>query len=256
MNYYERHLGDYAKDTKHLSMLEHGAYGLLLDRYYSTEEGIPADQVYRVTGAKSKAERAAVDAVLAEFFSLSDGVWIKNRVEEEIQRYLDSIPAEEQKRNNDKERQRRARQRRKELFAELRCHGVIMPWNASLSQLQTELSRVTSVTGHGAVTPIVTCDNTAIHNPVPSPQSPDEDSRRGEDATSVDKAIYADARKIFGKSIGGQVSKAIGLRGKPWVLGVIEACRSKDQEGARAYFAAALNGAHKPDQAEQRKAIP
>ncbi len=25
MNYYERHLGDYAKDTAHLSMLEHGA---------------------------------------------------------------------------------------------------------------------------------------------------------------------------------------------------------------------------------------
>ena len=30
MNYYERHLGDYARDTAHLSMMEHGAYGLLL----------------------------------------------------------------------------------------------------------------------------------------------------------------------------------------------------------------------------------
>ena len=36
MNYYERHLGDYARDTGHLSMLEHGAYSLLLDRYYAT----------------------------------------------------------------------------------------------------------------------------------------------------------------------------------------------------------------------------
>jgi uncharacterized protein YdaU (DUF1376 family) len=33
VNYYERHLGDYAKDAGHLSMLEHGAYSLLLDRY-------------------------------------------------------------------------------------------------------------------------------------------------------------------------------------------------------------------------------
>jgi uncharacterized protein YdaU (DUF1376 family) len=92
-------------------------------------------------------------------------------------------------------------------------------------------------------------------HPIPS-QSEEEDSRRGEDATSVDKALYADARKIFGQSIGGQVSKAIKAHGKPWLLGVIEACRTKDSEQARAYFAAAMNGTHKPDQAEQRKAVP
>lgn len=84
MNYYERHLGDYAKDTAHLSMLEHGAYTLLIDRYYATEAGIPSDQAYRVARARTKDERSAVDAVLAEFFNLRDGVWIKNRCEEEI----------------------------------------------------------------------------------------------------------------------------------------------------------------------------
>lgn len=84
MNYYERHLGDYAKDTAHLSMLEHGAYTLLLDRYYATEKGIPEDQVYRVARARSRKERKAVDAVLSEFFSLNEGVWRKNRVEEGI----------------------------------------------------------------------------------------------------------------------------------------------------------------------------
>lgn len=84
MNYYERHLGDYAKDTGHLSPLEHGVYNLLLDRYYSTESGIPNDQIYRVARANSKDEKAAVDAVLREFFRLKRGVWIKGRVEEEI----------------------------------------------------------------------------------------------------------------------------------------------------------------------------
>lgn len=84
MNYYERHLGDYAKDTGHLTMLEHGAYTLLLDRYYSTEQGIPADQAHRIARARSKEERAAVDSVLAEFFTLTDGVWTKGRVQEEI----------------------------------------------------------------------------------------------------------------------------------------------------------------------------
>jgi uncharacterized protein YdaU (DUF1376 family) len=86
VNYYERHLGDYAKDTAHLSMLEHGAYSLLLDRYYSTEQGIPEDQTHRVARARSKEERAAVDAVLQEFFVLVNGVWINNRTEEEIEK--------------------------------------------------------------------------------------------------------------------------------------------------------------------------
>jgi len=84
MNYYERHIGDYAKNAGHLSMLEHGAYTLLLDRYYSTEKGIPTDQAYKVARAHTKPERAAVDSVLKEFFTLTGGVWMKNRCEEEI----------------------------------------------------------------------------------------------------------------------------------------------------------------------------
>lgn len=86
MNYYERHLGDYAKDTAHLTMIEHGAYGLLLDRYYGTEAGIPADQVHRVARARTREEKSAVDVVLEEFFQLVDGLWINRRAEEEIRR--------------------------------------------------------------------------------------------------------------------------------------------------------------------------
>lgn len=86
MNYYERHLGDYAKDTAHLTMIEHGAYSLLLDRYYGTEQGIPADQAHRIARARTKEEKAAVDVVLAEFFLLVDGIWTNQRAEEEIRR--------------------------------------------------------------------------------------------------------------------------------------------------------------------------
>lgn len=84
MNYYERHLGDYAKDTAHLSMLEHGAYNLLLDRYYSTETGIPASQAHRLARARTKEEKQAVDDVLGEFFTLSGDVWINKRADEEV----------------------------------------------------------------------------------------------------------------------------------------------------------------------------
>jgi uncharacterized protein YdaU (DUF1376 family) len=84
MNYYEHHLGDYAKDTGHLSMMEHGAYRILLDRYYSTERGIQADQAHRLARARSDEECRAVDVVLEEFFELVDGVWLHRRVEREI----------------------------------------------------------------------------------------------------------------------------------------------------------------------------
>ena len=93
MNYYERHLGDYAKDTAHLTVLEHGAYTLLLDRYYATEDGIPANQAHRVARARTKEEKAAVDVVLNEFFVISEGVWTHGRVDKEIEKAKSRIKA-------------------------------------------------------------------------------------------------------------------------------------------------------------------
>lgn len=84
MNYYERHLGDYAKDTSHLSQAEHGAYNLIIDYYYATETGLERKNIYRVGKAKKKTERDAVDFVIAEFFYLENGVYRKRRIEEEI----------------------------------------------------------------------------------------------------------------------------------------------------------------------------
>lgn len=84
MNYYNRHLGDYARFKGHLLPLEHGMMTLLTDRYYTTEEGIPDAQVYRVCHATSADERAAVDTVLAEFFVLRDGIWVSDEIEAQI----------------------------------------------------------------------------------------------------------------------------------------------------------------------------
>ena len=36
MNWYKRYIGDYQRDTGHLSMVEHGSYTLMLDTYYAT----------------------------------------------------------------------------------------------------------------------------------------------------------------------------------------------------------------------------
>lgn len=87
MNYYERHIGDYLKDTSHLSLLEHGVYTRLLDVYYTREGGIPKSEASRLVQARSKDERAALEVVLSEFFVLSGDLYIQDRSEREIARY-------------------------------------------------------------------------------------------------------------------------------------------------------------------------
>lgn len=89
MNYYERHIGDYLKDTAHLSLLEHGIYTRLLDVYYTRESALPDDQVARLIGARSKDEKDALQAVLQEFFQRTDAGWAQDRCDREIARYLD-----------------------------------------------------------------------------------------------------------------------------------------------------------------------
>ena len=86
MNYYKRHLGDYAASTAHLNALEHGVLTLLLDLYYATEKPLPKDYIYRCAKARTKREKAAVDRVLSEFFVLTESGWIQRRADKEIEK--------------------------------------------------------------------------------------------------------------------------------------------------------------------------
>jgi uncharacterized protein YdaU (DUF1376 family) len=86
VNYYPFHIGDYARDTAHLSILEDGAYRRLIDLYYSTEKPLTTDlaKLYRLVRAQSKQEKSAVDTVLDEFFTDSDAGWTHARCDTEI----------------------------------------------------------------------------------------------------------------------------------------------------------------------------
>lgn len=89
VNYYEHHLGDYARDTRHLTILEHGAYRLLLDIYYASEEPLPLDMtaIERLAGARTHSEKKAIRTVIEEFFiSASDG-WRHERCDKVISAY-------------------------------------------------------------------------------------------------------------------------------------------------------------------------
>ena len=87
MNYYERFVGDFQRDTGHLSCTEVGVYDRLLDHYYATENPIPADaaDLCRIARAMDRAEQKAVRRVAEEFFPLGeDGLRHNARADREI----------------------------------------------------------------------------------------------------------------------------------------------------------------------------
>lgn len=86
--YYRWFPGDYIRDTRRLSMLQHGAYRQLIDEYMVTGKPLPNDlpALYRICGAVSGEEHAAVRYVLEEFFRLTGPVWRHKRCDDEIAR--------------------------------------------------------------------------------------------------------------------------------------------------------------------------
>lgn len=154
MNYYEHHLGDYIRDTVHLSMLEDAAYRRLLDAYYTREAPLPLDAVQccRLARASSKPERDAVSAVLAEFFRIEDDGYHQPRADAEIARFKLKQADADVKRDHEAERQRRHRDRRAELFDALREAGQVPAYNTTTNELEAMLSRVTNGSGHAPVT--------------------------------------------------------------------------------------------------------
>jgi uncharacterized protein YdaU (DUF1376 family) len=88
MHYYKRNLGDYAKKTGRLTMLQHGAYTLLIDACYDREVFPTLEQAIDWTWASTEAEIDAVKFVLSRFFKLSsDGQYVQDRILEELLQY-------------------------------------------------------------------------------------------------------------------------------------------------------------------------
>lgn len=94
MNYYERYCGDYASKTSRLTLVQHGAYTLLLDEYYSNETPLPSDfrELYKICRAMSPAEREAVRFVADKFFPVNgDGLRHNEKADEVLTKALKRI---------------------------------------------------------------------------------------------------------------------------------------------------------------------
>ena len=87
MHYYKRNLGDYAKKAGRLSMLQHGAYTLLIDACYDREQFPTRCEAIDWAWASSTAEVEAVDFVLSKFFTLDGDRYVQQRIAEELAAY-------------------------------------------------------------------------------------------------------------------------------------------------------------------------
>lgn len=167
INFYKHHLGDYDGATAHLSWDEDMAYTRLLRAYYRRERPLSdAAEAYRLVRASSRIQKAAVDTVLAEFFTQQADGWHNKRSDEEIEEYLAGADEREEKAAHETERLKRHRERRKELFETLRERGIIPAWNVSITELQRLCNAPATRTGDVQNEP-ATATRTSTQEPVP-----------------------------------------------------------------------------------------
>ena len=91
MHYYQFNISDYRKRTGHLTLLEHAIYRSLIDTYYLEELPLCGDvaKLMRTHSVRSKDEKEAFNAVIDEFFVLSDSGYHHEKCDQELTKIYD-----------------------------------------------------------------------------------------------------------------------------------------------------------------------
>ena len=80
------YVGDYLRDTMHLTTEEHGAYFLLLMAYWNRGKPLPDDDHFLANTTRLRLSRwKHLRKSLAPFFEIEHGVWHQRRADVEIQ---------------------------------------------------------------------------------------------------------------------------------------------------------------------------
>ena len=113
-------------------------YRRLLDLYYMGEKALTKDerQLFRLTKANSEITQEAVRTVLGEFFQLTEIGWVNKRAEIELKVMCDLRDEKQSRKLNEKERMRRHREKRAQMFDALRAIDVVPAWDISLEKLE------------------------------------------------------------------------------------------------------------------------
>jgi len=112
--YYKRNIGDYHKKAGRLSMLEHGAYTLLMDSCYDREQFPTEEEAIDWCWARTTEEVEAVKFVLTKFFTLKDDVYMQKHIQEVVDKYhstalINKRIAEEREKNRRENKTKRER---------------------------------------------------------------------------------------------------------------------------------------------------
>lgn len=89
LHYYSFNVGDYRRDTMHLTLVEHGIYRQLLDSYYLNEGPISKskDDLMRSLCVRNADEKEAFNRIVLEFFLEIDGTLIHRGCDKVIQQF-------------------------------------------------------------------------------------------------------------------------------------------------------------------------
>ena len=87
MHYFKLNIGDYHKKAGRLSMLQHGAYMLLMHSCYDREKFPTMEEAIDWCWASSDDEISAVKFVLEKFFDVVDGHYCQARMQEEMENF-------------------------------------------------------------------------------------------------------------------------------------------------------------------------
>lgn len=136
MHYYQFNIADYQSHTKHLTPIEDICYRRLLDWQYLHEKPIPNDIKSMCRLLVLKDYQEDIEQILSEFFVLTEDGWINQRAFEEIQSYIFQEENNQLREDGEKNRQRRHREERKQLFADLRKAGVVPKWDILMGPLR------------------------------------------------------------------------------------------------------------------------
>jgi uncharacterized protein YdaU (DUF1376 family) len=151
VKFYKRFPGDITIKTGDLSLTEFGAYDRLLDHYYAKETPIDPKKVYTVARCQTPADRRAVDAVLLEYWTLTQLGWVQQRADEMI---AEAQPKIEAARENGKKGGRPSKAQQAKLDALQEPSGFSLETqdepNEKTSQSQNQKGSVANATAADA----------------------------------------------------------------------------------------------------------
>jgi uncharacterized protein YdaU (DUF1376 family) len=194
MNYYKHNIGDYRRDTNHLSLAEHGLYRQLLDTYYLDEKPLNSDldKLMRSQCVRNADDMQMLKNILSDFFVLQDDGYHHYRCDKE----LEEIYAKSEKARISA----KARWRNSDSVA---ASNIPSNTGKSCERIENECERIQNACDSQ-------CEGNATYNPLPKTKNKTSCDSSEPPAKAPDKELI----ELYNQTLGSQLPKAQMLTAK------------------------------------------